>query len=70
MYIFYYFTFVLFVLKAIHIIIIIINNNTLAPKIINTIIEKVEEFFFLGLTLDTHVNWKKHSEKVSNKIMF
>ena len=30
--------------------------NTLTPKIINTIIEKVEEFNFLGLTLDTHVN--------------
>ena len=41
--------------------------NTLTPKIINTIIEKVEEFNFLGLTLDTHVNWKKHTEKVSNK---
>ena len=41
--------------------------NTLTPKICNTIIEKVEEFNFLGLTLDTHVNWKKHSEKVSNK---
>ena len=31
----------------------------LTPKIINTIIEKVEDFNFLGLTLDTHVNWKK-----------
>ena len=27
----------------------------------------MEEFNFLGLTLDTHVNWKKHTEKVSNK---
>ena len=35
--------------------------NTLTPKIIkyNTIIEKVEEFNFVGLTLDTNVNWKK-----------
>ena len=41
--------------------------NTLTPKMCNTIIEKVEEFNFLGLTLDTHVNWKKHSEKISNK---
>ena len=40
--------------------------NTLTPKISNTILEKVEEFNLLGLTLDTHVNWKKHSEKVSN----
>ena len=35
--------------------------------IINIIIEKVEEFNCLGLTLDTHVNWRKHTEKVSNK---
>ena len=35
--------------------------NTLTHKIINnTIIEKVEEFNFLGLALDTHVNWKKN----------
>ena len=27
----------------------------------------MEEFNFLGLTLDTHANWKKHTEKVSNK---
>ena len=33
-----------------------------APKINNIIIEKVNEFNFLGLTLDTHLNWKKHSE--------
>ena len=38
-----------------------------APKINNTIIEKVEEFNFLGLTLDTHLNWKKYSEIVSTK---
>ena len=43
------------------------KGNTLTHKISNTILEKVEEFNFLGLTLDTHVNWKKHSEKVSNK---
>ena len=41
--------------------------NTLTPKIINIIIENVEEFNFLGLTLDTHVNLRKHTEKVSNK---
>ena len=45
------------------------NNkfSTLTPKISNTILEKVEEFNLLGLTLDTHENGKKHSEKVSNK---
>ena len=31
-------------------------------KINNTNIEKVEQFKFLGLTLDSNLNWKKHSE--------
>ena len=34
--------------------------NTLTPKIINIIIEKVEEFNFLGLTLDTCKLEKTH----------
>ena len=37
------------------------------PQINTTIIEKVNEFNFLGLILDTHLNWKKHSENISNK---
>ena len=41
--------------------------KALAPKINNIIIEKVNEFNFLGLTLDTHLNWKKHSEHISNR---
>ena len=39
----------------------------LTLKIDNVIIEKVDEFNFLGLTMDTNLNWKKHSEKISNK---
>ena len=39
----------------------------LTLKIDNVIIEKVVEFNFLGLTMDTNLNWKKHSEKISNK---
>ena len=35
----------------------------LTLKIDNVIIEKVDEFNFLGLTMDTTLNWKKHSEK-------
>ena len=35
----------------------------LTLKIDNVIIEKVDEFSFLGLTLDTNLNWKRHSEK-------
>ena len=37
-----------------------VNTLTGTPKIINTIIEKVEEFNFLGLTLDTHTLEKTH----------
>ena len=40
---------------------------TRKEKINNTNIENVEEFNFLGLTLDTHLNWKIHSENMSNK---
>ena len=35
----------------------------LTLKIDNVIIEKVDEFSFLGLTVDTNLNWKRHSEK-------
>ena len=35
----------------------------LTLKIDNVIIEKVDEFSFLGFTVDTNLNWKKHSEK-------
>ena len=38
-----------------------------ALKINNIIIEKVNEFNCLGLTLDTHLNRKKHSEHISNR---
>ena len=39
----------------------------LTLKIDNVIIEKVDEFNFLGSTMDTNLNWKKHSEKICNK---
>ena len=39
----------------------------LTLKIDNVIIEKVDEFSFLGLTVDTNLNWKIHSEKICNK---
>ena len=35
----------------------------LTLKIDNVIIEKVDEFNLLGLTMDRNLNWKKHSEK-------
>ena len=37
------------------------------PKINNTNIEKVEQFQFLGLTLDSNLNLKKHSDNITNK---
>ena len=39
----------------------------LTLKIDGVNIEKVEEFNFLGLTMDTNLKWKKHTDKISNK---
>ena len=36
-------------------------------KLGNTNIEKVDDFNYLGLTVDTNLNWKKHTEKVANR---
>ena len=41
--------------------------NAPALQISNTNITKVNEFNFLGLTLDTNLKWRKHSEITSNK---
>ena len=45
------------------------NKQVNAPtlQISNTNITKVNEFNFLGLTLDTNLKWRKHSEITSNK---
>ena len=40
----------------------------LTLKIDNVIIEKVDGFSFLGLTMDTNLNWKRHSENICNKM--
>ncbi len=37
-------------------------------KIEDTIIEQVSGFNFLGLTINQHLNWKSHIDKISNKI--
>ncbi len=37
----------------------------LTLKINNTNIDKVEEFNFLGLTIDTPLKWKKHTDNIS-----
>ncbi len=41
--------------------------QALILKIDGVYIEIVDEFNFLGLTLDTNLNWSKHTEKISNK---
>ena len=44
------------------------NKNTQMHtlKIDNINIEQVKEFNFLGLIIDTNLNWKRHTEKSSN----
>ncbi len=44
------------------------NLNQLQLKIDNIIIDKVKEIIFLGLTLNEHINWKSHIDKIANKI--
>ncbi len=34
----------------------------------NTEIERLQEFNFLGLTVDEHLNWNSHINKISNKV--
>ena len=41
--------------------------QALTLKINDVYIERVDELHFLGLTLDTNLNWRKHMEKISNK---
>ena len=42
------------------------NIQILNLKIDNVNIDQVKEFNFLGLIIDTNLNWKKHAEKISN----
>ena len=42
------------------------NIQMLTLKIDNINIEQVKEFNFLGLIIDTNLNGKKHTEKMSN----
>ncbi len=48
----------------------------MSPKTINPLqlkieliqMERVYEFNFLGLTINEHLNWRDHMDKISNKI--
>ena len=42
------------------------NTEILNLKIDKINIDQVKEFNFLGLIIDTNLNWKKHAEKISN----
>ncbi len=44
------------------------NVQNLSVKIYDIIIETVAEFKFLVLTLDEHLTWKYHLNKISNNI--
>ena len=41
--------------------------QALTLKIDYVYIERVGELNFLGLTLDSNLNWRKHTEKITNK---
>ena len=45
-----------------------ISNIILNLKINDYQIDRVHDFNFLGLTIDEHVSWKEHIQKVSTKI--
>ena len=42
------------------------NIQTLNLKIDSIDIEQVTDFNFLGLIIDNNLNWKKHTEKISD----
>ena len=43
-------------------------NTSLNLKILNHTIEQIHSFNFLGLTINSSMNWESHVEKISNKI--
>ena len=40
---------------------------SLSLKLGNTNIEKVDDFNYLVLTVDTNLTWKRHTEKIANR---
>ena len=47
---------------------VITENNIPCLVINNTLIERVTEFNFLGLTVNEYMNWNSHVQKFANKI--
>jgi len=42
--------------------------NIPSLKIDNIVLENVDEFVFLGITIDKHLNWNSHIRKITTKI--
>ncbi len=42
--------------------------NHLHLNVENTAIDQVSDFNFLGLTINEHLNWKRHLDKLSNNM--
>ena len=47
---------------------ILTENDIPCLMINNAIIERVSEFNFLGLTVNEHMNWNSHTQKIANKL--
>ena len=45
------------------------NINLTLKKIDQVVIDRVEYFNFLGLTIDSQMTWKNHTDNISNKCM-
>ena len=46
-----------------------ITNINLTQTIDKVVIDRVDYFNFLGLTIDSQMTWKKHTENISNKCL-
>ena len=47
---------------------VLMENDIPCRMINNTLIERVTEFNFLGLTVNEYMNWNSHVQKIANKI--
>ena len=47
---------------------VITENDIPCLMINNTLMERVTEFIFLGLTVNEYMNWNSHIKKIANKI--
>ena len=47
---------------------VLTENDIPCLMINNTLIERVTEFNFLGLTVNEYMNWNSHTQKIANKI--